>query len=202
MILQKYSPNWVKEFTEIKSEIENVLGRFAYSIEHVGSTSVPNLDSKPIIDIDIVYFNPNDFEKIKMGLEKTGYYHNGNQGIEDRDVFKRNGELTNEILDTVKHHLYVCPINSKALERHILSRNFLRKNDWARIKYQQMKYELAEKAGQDRKVYANLKELTLNEFIDSIIEEEKRTVYKSSGKELLSPNPLLILPVIDSKPDF
>ena len=109
------------------------------------------------------------------GLEKTGYYHNGNQGIKDRDVFKRNGKLTNELLDRVKHHLYVCPVDSKALERHILSRNFLRNNDWARLKYQQMKYELAEKANQDRKVYAALKELNVNDFIDSIVEEEKRT---------------------------
>jgi GrpB-like predicted nucleotidyltransferase (UPF0157 family) len=138
-------------------------------IVHVGSTAVPNLDSKPIIDIDIIYFNPTDFEKIKSGLEKIGYYHNGNQGIKDRDVFKRNGNCVSEILDTVKHHLYVCPVDSKALERHILSRNFLRKNDWARLKYQQMKYELAEKANQDRTIYATLKELNVNDFIDSII---------------------------------
>jgi GrpB-like predicted nucleotidyltransferase (UPF0157 family) len=175
MIIEKYSPNWVKDFIALKREIENGIHGFAYSIEHVGSTAVPNLDSKPIIDIDIIYFHPNDFEKIKSGLEKIGYYYNGNQGIEDRDVFKRNGDLTNEISDTIKHHLYVCPINSKALERHILCRNFLRKNDWARIKYQQMKYELAEKANQDRKLYAALKELHVNDFIDSIVEEEKRT---------------------------
>ncbi len=175
MILEKYSSNWINDFTNIKREIENALNGFSYAIEHVGSTSVPNLDSKPIIDIDIIYSKQLYFEKIKSGLEKIGYYHNGNQGIEDRDVFKRNGKLINEILDTVKHHIYVCPTDSKALERHILSRNFLRKNDWARIKYQQMKYELAEKANQDRKVYAALKELNVNHFIDSIIEEEKRT---------------------------
>ncbi|MDP2414596.1 GrpB family protein [Daejeonella sp.] len=84
------------------------------------------------------------------------------------------GKLSNGILDTVKHHLYVCPVDSKALEKHILSRDFLRKNDWARMKYQQIKYELAEKAKQDKKVYATLKELNVNDFIDSIIEEEKR----------------------------
>ena len=133
------------------------------------------MDSKPIIDIDIIYYKKIDFEEIKLGLEKIGYYHNSNQGIEDREVFKRNDKLTNEILDTIKHHLYVCPIDSVALERHILSRNFLRKNEWARIKYQQMKYELAEKANQDRKVYAALKELNVNDFIDSIIDEEKRS---------------------------
>ena len=175
MILEKYSSNWINDFINIKREIENALNGLTYTIEHVGSTSVPNLDSKPIIDIDIIYSKQQDFEKIKLGLEKIGYYHNGNQGTEDRDVFKRNGKLKNKILDTIKHHLYVCPIDSKALARHILSRNYLRKNDWAKIKYQQMKYELAEKANQDRKVYADLKERYVNDFIDSIIEEEKRT---------------------------
>lgn len=173
MLIERYTPNWIKDFADIKREIENVLNGLNYTIEHVGSTSVPNLDSKPIIDIDIIYSNKSEFGKIKSGLEEIGYYHNGNQGIEDRDVFKRNGKRISKILDTVKHHLYVCPINSKALERHLLSRDFLRKNDWARLEYQQMKYKLAEKANQDRKKYAELKELNVNDFIDSIIEKEK-----------------------------
>lgn len=174
MVLEKYSSNWINDFIAIKCEIDNVLSGLAYTIEHIGSTSVPNLDSKPIIDIDIIYAEQSYFEKIKSGLEKIGYSHNGNQGIQDRDVFKRNGKLSHEILDTIKHHLYVCPVDSKALERHILSRNFLQKNEWARIQYQQMKYELAKKANQDRKVYADLKELYVNDFIDSIIEKEKQ----------------------------
>jgi len=175
MILEKYSSNWITDFTAIKLEFDNALSGLTYTIEHVGSTAVSNLDAKPIIDIDIIYYEQPDFEKIKARLARIGYYHNGNQGIEDRDVFKRNGFPSDSLLDTIQHHLYVCPVNSKALERHILSRNFLRKNDWARIKYQQMKYELAEKANQDRKVYAALKELTVNDFIDSIIAEERQT---------------------------
>lgn len=177
MVLQKYSSSWAKSFINIKSVIDNALDGLVYTIEHIGSTSVPNLDAKPIIDIDIIYSNQVDFKKIKLGLEKIGYHHNGNQGIKDREVFKRNGKMTSEILDTIKHHLYVCPLDSKALERHILSRDFLRKNDWARLKYQQMKYELAEKANQDRKIYAALKELHINDFIDSIIEEEEKSLY-------------------------
>ena len=176
MILEKYSTRWAEDYRKIVTEINTVLDGLVYAIEHVGSTSVPNLDSKPIIDIDIIYLWPVDFEKIKSGLEKLGYYHNGNQGVEDRDVFKRSGKKTNEILEAIQHHLYVCPADSKALERHILSRNFLRKNDWARLKYQQMKYDLAEMAHQDRKIYAELKELHMNGFIDSMIEEEKRAM--------------------------
>ena len=173
MLLEKYTSKWVENFKDIKLELEKALVGIECLIEHIGSTSVPNLDSKPIIDLDIIYYEPSDFGKIKERLEKFGYCHNGNQGIKDREVFKRKGDESNEILDTIMHHLYVCPEGSLALERHLLSRNFLRKNDWARMKYQQMKYEIAEKANQDRKTYASLKELYVNDFIDSIILAEK-----------------------------
>ncbi len=175
MILQKFSANWINDFNAIKAELENSLDGLACTIEHVGSTAVANLDAKPIIDIDIVYTEPPGFEKIKSALEHIGYYHNGNQGVADREVFKRNTIRFHEILDRIDHHLYVCPVNSKALERHILSRNFLRKNDWARQQYQQMKYELAEQAGQDRKRYAALKEMHVNDLVDFMVDEEKKS---------------------------
>ena len=173
MLIEKYTSNWIESFMVLKRTIDCCLHGLQYRIEHVGSTTVPNIDSKPIIDIDIIYSQQADFGEIKWRLEEVGYYHNGNQGIEERDVFKRNGNAANEILDTIRHHLYVCPINSKALERHILSRDYLRKNDWARLAYQQMKYKLAEEAHQNKKKYAELKESTINDFIDAIIEKEK-----------------------------
>lgn len=173
MLIEKYTSNWTKDFTKIKREIIKGLSGVEYHIEHVGSTSVKNLDSKPIIDIDIIYRKQADWDKIKSCLELIGYYHNGNQGIDGRDVFKRNGKLNNNVLDTIKHHLYLCPDNSKALERHILFRDFLKKNDWARLEYQQLKYEMAEKSNQDRKKYAELKEQHINDFIDLIIQKEK-----------------------------
>lgn len=61
------------------------------------------------------------------------------------------------------------------MERHIFFRNFLRSNDWVRIEYQEMKYELAQNANQNKTVYAELKELNANEFIDKIIEKKKPT---------------------------
>ena len=135
MLLKKYSTKWINDFSLIKGEIEKALSGLTFSIEHVGSTAVPNLDAKPVIDIDFIYTEQPDFERIKSRLENIGYYHNGNQGIEARDVFKRKGISTDNILDKIQHHLYVCPTNNKALERHILTRDYLRKNDWVRIKY-------------------------------------------------------------------
>ena len=174
MLIQKYTIQWVQDFESLKAEIQKGLPETDYRIEHVGSTAVPGLDAKAIIDIDIIYSGQRDFDKIKSGLIRMGYYHNGNQGIADRDVFKRTGNPFNKILDTITHHLYVCLADSKALERHLLFRNHLRKNEVARDLYQQMKYELAEKAGQDKKIYAALKEEQINPFVDIVIEKEKQ----------------------------
>jgi GrpB-like predicted nucleotidyltransferase (UPF0157 family) len=183
MLLFKYTADWITHFESIKTKIENAIGTNTYIIEHVGSTSVPLLDAKPIIDIDIVYITPDEFTIIKSGLEKIGYYHHGNQGIEDRDVFKRSQNQADPILDTISHHLYVCPKHSKALERHILTRDYLRKNQWARIQYQKMKYEMAERAKQDRKVYQDLKEEYINAFLDSIILKETQHLGRFTNRD-------------------
>lgn len=173
MLLEKYTPQWERDFTSIQLMLAEALRGIDCHLEHVGSTSVPGLAAKPIIDIDIVYFQQVDFEHIKARLERLGYYHNGNQGIEDREVFKRSGSATVERLDSITHHLYVCPVGSKALERHLLMRDYLRAHERARHHYQQLKNDLAEKAGQDRKKYAALKELHVNVFIDSIVEKQR-----------------------------
>ncbi len=169
MLIEKYNIAWIKAFDEIKVELQSALNNLEYHIEYIGSTSVPDLDSKPIIDIDIIYYTESELDKIKVRLERIGYYHNENQGIEGREVFKRKGCIKNEVLDSIKHHLYVCPNNSEALKRHILFRDVLRKNEFARVEYQRIKYDLAEKAKQNKKVYAELKELNVNDFIDELI---------------------------------
>jgi GrpB-like predicted nucleotidyltransferase (UPF0157 family) len=130
MLLQDYQERWIEDFKKIKEVINEALFRVDVSIVHVGSTSVPKLAAKPIIDIDVVYGPSADFMEVKAGLEKIGYHHNGNQGIKEREVFKRcQSTKKHEILDSISHHLYVCPINSEEFSRHILFRNFLIANE-------------------------------------------------------------------------
>lgn len=170
MLIQEYRESWIEDFKAIKSVINDALMNLNISIEHIGSTAVPKLASKPIIDIDIVYKTDVAFETIKKGLEKIGYYHNGNQGIANREVFKRkNGCSKHQILDTITHHLYVCPVDSEELQRHITFRNYLIVNESARTEYQQLKYEIAAAANQDKKQYAALKEVKARTFINDIL---------------------------------
>jgi GrpB-like predicted nucleotidyltransferase (UPF0157 family) len=166
MLIHPYSPDWNTHFESIKNVLDKCLQGLDYTIEHVGSTAVPGLAAKPIIDIDIVFNDLSTFPLIKQALELIGYFHNGNQGIEDREVFKRAGASQHEILDAIRHHLYVCSADSPALKRHLITRDYLRNNEWAKAEYQQLKYVIAEKAGQDQKKYAALKEEQVNMFID------------------------------------
>ena len=177
MLIQEYHEKWVEDFKAIESVINDALIDLTISIEHVGSTAVPKLAAKPIIDIDIVYGKDVSFEILKKKLEKIRYYHNGNQGIENREVFKRkNWWSKHPILDTITHHLYACPVDSEELRRHILFRNYLIINETARIEYQQLKYEIAATANQDKKKYAALKEVKARTFVNDILAKARPTI--------------------------
>ena len=73
----------------------NALTGFAQYIERVGSTEVPNLDTKSIIEIDIIHQSHHDSKVIKSKLINLRYNHHGNQGIEKREVFKRTNKTNN-----------------------------------------------------------------------------------------------------------
>ena len=174
MLIHEYTNKWASDFLQIKTLLIDALAGLSVSIEHVGSTAVPGLAAKPIIDIDIIFNNKNDFDNIKNGLERIGYYHNGDQGIKDREVFKRSSPNEAGLLNEITHHLYVCPADSWELQRHLLFRNYLIANAEARNKYQQIKLQLAEEANQQRKIYAQLKEEKANVFIDEIVGKAAR----------------------------
>ena len=173
MLIQPYNPNWAINFEKIKEILDASVFNYILDIQHVGSTAVPNLAAKPIIDIDIIYGEDDDFDNVKTALEKLGYYYNGNQGIEGREVFKRSGKQTDEILDKIIHHLYVCKADCVELQRHILFRDYLRKDEFTRKFYGKLKYKIAEETQNNKSDYAILKQLKVNPFIDYVIELEK-----------------------------
>jgi GrpB-like predicted nucleotidyltransferase (UPF0157 family) len=171
MLIQEYQESWVEDFNAIRDVLNETLRGLTVSIEHIGSTSILNQAAKPIIDIDIIIDNYQSFDAVKSQLESVGYFHAGDQGIENREVFKRDKLLHHKVLDSITHHLYVCPIESEELKKHLLFRDFLRANAEARIEYQNLKYEIAEGANQDRKKYAELKEVKAKSFINAIIKK-------------------------------
>ncbi len=174
MLIKEYQASWANDFMAIKNIIQQALAPLIIPIEHVGSTSVVGLAAKPIIDIDMVYENEADFSTIKKNLEQLGYYHNGDQGIKDREVFKRvESAKKHPVLDTIIHHLYLCPVHSVELQRHLAFRDYLRENSEARQEYGQLKYRIAERAEQDMMTYAYLKQTMARSFVESILAKAK-----------------------------
>ena len=118
-----YDKTWRSDFEKIKSELAGALGDLALGIEHVGSTAVEGMSAKPCIDIDVIITDYSVFDAVKNRLASIGYIHEGDLGIKDREAFKYFGK------DHLRrHHLYVCPLNSEELKRHITFRDFLRNN--------------------------------------------------------------------------
>ncbi len=108
----------------------------ALSVEHVGSTAVPGLAAKPIIDIDVVVDSRDKVPEAIARLGALGYVHRGNLGIEDRDAFTSPEGLP-------AHHLYVCLQGSAALANHLALRDFLRCDAAAAAEYGRIKKRLA-----------------------------------------------------------
>ena len=134
VVVLPYDPKWKNDFEKIKQELVNAIGDLIVCIEHVGSTSVEGLSAKPIIDIDVVISDYSVFDSIVSRLSDIGYTHEGDLGIKDREAFKYSDKP-----HLRKHHLYVCPQNSKELLRHITFRDFLRNNPEAVKKYSKVK---------------------------------------------------------------
>jgi GrpB-like predicted nucleotidyltransferase (UPF0157 family) len=124
LLLQAYNPQWATDFLALQKLLTAALVDLPVSIEHIGSTAIPGLAAKPIIDIDIVLQEHTALDTIKSRLATIGYRHHGNQGIPGREVFKRDATTAaQEVLDSIAHHLYVCPANSEELQRHLRFRD-------------------------------------------------------------------------------
>jgi len=113
-----YDPDWPRIFWQLKNQIWPSVRDVALAIEHVGSTSIPGMAAKPVIDVDVVIASPTDLPLLMLRLGILGYKHRGNLGIEDREAFVAPEHQP-------AHHLYVCVQNSLALQNHIAVRDYL-----------------------------------------------------------------------------
>lgn len=145
--IEQYNPNWKTAFGNIKHIIETALGELTLqtNIQHIGSTSIPGLPAKPILDIDIVINNKDLLQEITVRLEKIGYKQKGEQGISGRFAFRQTSDfvpLTAVMKKWQSHHLYVCYADSLALKNHLLFRDTLRNDKELVEKYAELKKSL------------------------------------------------------------
>ena len=154
IIVVDYDPIWPELFESLRRRIASVLDAMAASIEHVGSTAVPGLPSKPIIDIDVLLVSETMLPLAVERLASLGYLYEGNLGIAEREAFRPTP------IDS-PHHLYVCPPSSVEFRKHVAFRDYLRAHPRDARIYGNLKKELAKRFRDDRAGYVNAK----NEFV-------------------------------------
>ena len=160
-LVTDYNPDWPTSFERIRDVIAEKLGPTLLAIEHVGSTAVPGMVAKPIIDLDVV-IEPDRFETVKGLLGELGYRHEGDLGIPEREAFKLDGPGPAAALPP--HHLYVCPRHSAELRRHRAFRAFLHAHpDWA-SRLSALKRSLCDRHGDDREAYMAGKDALVREI--------------------------------------
>ena len=137
-----YDPSWPAAFEAVRARVWQVVADVAVAVEHVGSTSVPGLPAKPIIDITVVVPTEAAVAVAIERLSTLGYRHLGNLGIEGREAFASPDMPP-------RHHLYVCPRDSLALKNHLSVREHLRICSEAAAEYGALKRQLAEQFSED-----------------------------------------------------
>lgn len=162
--LTRYDPKWQTRFIEQRARLAVILAAWlAGEIEHIGSTSVPGLRSKPIVDILAPVYSLSAARSAIPVLEKDGWLFWPDDPNQDyRLWFLRPNPATRT------HHLQVIQRDHPSLRALIVFRDVLRRDGNARAAYSALKADLANQHQDDRNAYSNAK----TEFVQAILRAE------------------------------
>ncbi len=143
-------PAWPKAFQREAAALRQALGSLALRIEHVDSTSVPGLDAKPIIDIQISVVAVDPMEPCQRPLEGLGYRFVPDPESPDYHFFGKPSQRPRT------HHVHVCAVGSQQELRHLALRDFLRAHASEAAAYTAMKRSAAARHRSDRLGYISV----------------------------------------------
>lgn len=149
----EYDPAWVVRFGVERERIAGALGGAAIRIDHIGSTSVPGLAAKPIVDIDVSVPDVEDEAGYLGALVAAGYR------LRVREPEHRM--VRTPLLDV---HVHICTAGSEWERRHLLFRDWLRHDGQDRAAYELLKRQLAQRDWVDMNSYTDAKGPLIDEI--------------------------------------
>lgn len=160
-----YDSNWIKAFENEKTLLISIFKENCLQIEHIGSTSIPNLTSKPIIDIAIKVKSLAQVTHLKNSLEKHGYIERVGRLKGKQLVFAK------EVNTIVTHHLHIIEEGELDWDMKLNFKNKLLSNPKLISEYALLKLSLYKKYSNDRLAYTNSKALFIKMVQNNIIKK-------------------------------
>ncbi|MFK3708419.1 GrpB family protein [Klebsiella sp. NPDC088457] len=127
-----YDDMWPRLFESERSLLQITLGKVISQIHHIGSTSVPGLSAKPVIDILIEVTNLAELDSMNQAMERAGYTVRGENGISNRRYFTKGGNQRS-------HHIHAFTTGDAQIIKHLAFRDYLIKNNDVAAQYALMK---------------------------------------------------------------
>jgi GrpB-like predicted nucleotidyltransferase (UPF0157 family) len=158
VMLVPYTSEWERLFELEKALLEAAIGPYVHDIQHVGSTAIPGMVAKPIIDIGIAVAS---FEAAKVcisPIEQLGYEYKGEFGIPRRHYFVKGSPRT--------HHIHMNEISGPDWENQVLFRDYLIDHPGVAREYSALKTELAGQYPADRERYLAGKAPFIEQVLD------------------------------------
>ena len=160
-----YDANWPVWFEQLRLRFDEALVGIPHTIEHVGSTAIPGMAAKPIIDLDIVV-EPGRLAETIERLSASGYVHEGDLGCPGREAFDVKDKTLKAELP--RHHPYVCERGNRYLNEHLAFRDFMRVHpEWV-DRLNAVKWSLVRRNPNDRKAYMEGKATTYEEIMEHL----------------------------------
>ncbi len=159
-----YRPDWPEQFEAEANALTRIFGDQLQSIHHFGSTSIPGVSAKPIIDILVIVRDINAVDAMNPQLAELGYSAVGEYGIPGRRFFYKG------TYDTRTHHLHVYENGNPHIMRHLVFRDYMRSHPIPARNYARLKEELARQFPDDMDSYIQGKNAFVKEHEKQALE--------------------------------
>ncbi|PIO98794.1 GrpB family protein [Pleomorphomonas carboxyditropha] len=153
-----YDQNWPRLFSAAESKLRQLLGSMAVGIDHIGSTSIPAMPAKPILDIDITLRGLSDVPIASAILTSAGYQPRGNRYHDDVWAFMKHDSVP-------KQRVYLCPPENETHMRRVIFRDYLRAHADIAEAYSSLKMQLARRFPYDGDRYTAEKSGFITEIV-------------------------------------
>lgn len=162
MLVAPPDPDWPVAFVEEAARVKAVLGTEAVALHHIGSTAVPGIFAKPVIDMLCEARSLAGIDRLGADLEAIGYHAKGENGIAGRRYFWKAGADGRR-----SHQLHIFAPGAPQIEQHLAFRDFLIAVPDAARRYSDLKRAIAAEPGMTRHVYQDRK----TAFVAALLEE-------------------------------